>query len=125
MPMPFNAIQIKPIKSESDYDWALTRLNDIFDAPADSPEGDEAEVLTVLIEKYEEQHHPIGLPDPIAAIRIRMKELGLQQKDLADAFGGANRVSEVLNGKRSLTVNMIRELHTLLQLPYEVLLQDS
>ena len=125
MPMPFNAIQIKPIKSAADYDWALNRLNDIFDAPADSPEGDEAEVLTVLIEKYEEQHHPIGLPDPIAAIRIRMKELGLQQKDLADAFGGANRVSEVLNGKRSLTVNMIRELHTLLQLPYEVLLQDS
>jgi HTH-type transcriptional regulator/antitoxin HigA len=117
-------MDIKAIKSEKDYDQALTRLDTIFHAEVDTPEGDEAEVLSILIEKYEDQHYPIGMPDPIEAIKFRMEQMGMKQKDLAEVVGFTSRVSEILNRKRKLTLNMIRKLSSTLQIPTEVLVQD-
>lgn len=117
-------MEIKPIKSEADYRQALDKLEIIFDAPVDSKEGDEAEILSMLIENYENQHYPIESPDPIEAIKIRMEELSLRQKDLVGVIGGKSGVSEILNRKRKLTVDMIRELERLLQIPASVLVQD-
>jgi len=117
-------MNIKAIKSEEDYDRALARLETIFHAEMDTPEGDEAEVLSILIEKYEDQHYPIGMPDPIEAIKFRMEQMGMKQKDLAEVVGFTSRVSEILNKKRKLTLNMIRKLSATLQIPTEVLVQD-
>lgn len=117
-------MNIKPIKSEQDYERALARLETIFDAPADTPEGDEAEILTLLIENYENQHYPIEAPDPIEAIKIRLEEMNLRQSDLVGVIGGKSRVSEVLNRKRKLSVDMIRRLSVKLQLPAALLVQD-
>ncbi len=117
-------MEIKAIKTEQDYNQALERLNEIFHAEIDTPEGDEAEVLSILIEKYEDEHYPIGMPDPIEAIKFRMEQMGMNQKDLADIFGFTSRVSEILNRKRKLTLNMIRKLHTKLHIPTEVLVQE-
>ncbi len=117
-------MNIKLIKSEQDYDRALTRLEAIFDAPADTPEGEEAEILALLIEHYEDQHYPIESPDPIEAIKIRLEEMDLRQSDLVGIIGGKSRVSEVLNRKRKLTVDMIRKLSIKLKLPAALLVQD-
>jgi len=115
---------MKAIKFESDYNKALERLNEIFFAPDGTPESDEAEVLAILIEAYEEQHHQIDAPDPITAIKIRMAEKNLRQKDLVGLLGSKSRVSEVLNRKKRLTVEMIRRLNTLLDLPADILVQE-
>lgn len=117
-------MEIKAIKSQKDYDKALDRLKLLFQADADTPDGDEAEVLSILIEKYEEEHYPIGMPDPIEAIKFRMEQMGMNQKDLAEVVGFTSRVSEILNRKRKLTLNMIRKLSATLQIPTEVLVQD-
>lgn len=117
-------MDIKAIKSEKDYDQALKRLDTIFHAEVDTPEGDEAEILSILIEKYEDEHYPIGMPDPIEAIKFRMEQMGMKQKDLAEVVGFTSRVSEILNKKRKLTLNMIRKLSSTLQIPTEVLVQD-
>lgn len=117
-------MNIKPIKSEQDYDQALERLNEIFFAPENTPKSDELEVLAVLIEAYEAKYHPIKAPDPIEAIRIRMEEMNFQQKDLVGIIGGKSRVSEVLNRKKRLTVEMIRSLTKLLNLPAELLVSE-
>src|SRR5680860_539543 len=117
-------MDIKAIKSEEDYDRALARLETIFHAEMDTPEGDEAEVLSILIEKYEDEHYPIGMPDPIEAIKFRMEQMGMKQKDLAEVVGFTSRVSEILNKKRKLTLNMIRKLSATLHIPTEVLVQD-
>lgn len=117
-------MHIKPIKSEADYEAALARLDAIFDAPADSPDGDEAEILVMLIENYEQQHHFIEAPDPIEAIKIRLEEMNLRQADLVGIIGGKSRVSEVLNRKRKLTVEMIRRLVEKLNLPVSLLVKD-
>ena len=114
-------MELKPIKTEKDYQNALDRLEVIFDAPADSREGDEAEILSMMIENFENEHYPIASPDPIEAIKIRMEELNLRQKDLVGVIGGKSRVSEVLNRKKKLTVDMIRELERLLQISASVL----
>ena len=114
-------MKLRPIKTDADYHQALDRLEDIFDAPVETPEGEEAEVLSLLIENYEEIHYPIEAPDPIEAIKIRMEELDLKQKDLVGIIGGKGRVSEVLNKKKKLTVDMIRELETALGLSASVL----
>jgi HTH-type transcriptional regulator/antitoxin HigA len=114
-------MDIKPIKTEKDYVKALKRLDVIFDASPNTEEGDEAEILVLLIEDYESKHYPISAPDPIEAIKIRMEELNLKQKDLVIAIGGKSRVSEVLNKKKSLTVAMIRELEKLLHIPASIL----
>lgn len=114
-------MNIKPIKTDKDYQQALTRLEQIFDAPADTVEGDEAEILSLLIEHYENKYYPIELPDPIAAIKIRMEEMNLKQKDLVGIIGGKSRVSEILNKKKRLTVDMIRELEKTLHISASVL----
>jgi HTH-type transcriptional regulator / antitoxin HigA len=114
---------IKPIRNAKDYQVALARLEVIFDAKKGSKEGDELEVLSILVDNYENEHFPIGMPDPIEAIKYRMEQLGMQQKDLAQAMGFKSRVSEVLNRKRKLTLEMIRKLHEVLKIPTEVLVQ--
>jgi HTH-type transcriptional regulator/antitoxin HigA len=117
-------MKLKPIKSEKDYRNALVRLDVIFDAPIDSKEGDEAEILSLLIENYENEHYPIEAPDPIEAIKIRMEELNMRQKDLVGIIGGKSRVSEILNRKKKLTVDMIRELERILQISASVLVNN-
>ena len=115
---------IKPIKSEADYRDALKRLEIIFDAAIGTPESDEADVLGLIIDEYEKKHYPIDAPDPIEAIKIRMEEMQLKQVDLVDEIGGKSRVSEVLNRKRKLTVDMIRNLTRRLNLSPGLLIND-
>lgn len=117
-------MNIRPIKNESDYRNALKRLEVIFDAPAGSLESDEADVLGLLIDDYENKHYPIEAPDPIEAIKIRMKEMHLKQVDLVNEIGGKSRVSEILNRKRKLTIEMIRNLNKRLNLSPELLISD-
>jgi HTH-type transcriptional regulator / antitoxin HigA len=117
-------MEIRVIKTEMDYQQALKRLEVIFDAPIDSPEGDEAEIISLLIEKYEEEHYPIDSPDPIEAIKFRMEQMGLSKSDLADIIGYKSRVSEIFSRKRKLTLEMIRQLHHKLKIPYESLIVD-
>jgi len=116
-------MNIKPIKTEQDYNQALKRLEIIFDAQKDSPEGDELEVLGILINQYENEHFPIGLPDPIEAIKFRMEQMGYTQNDLANIVGLKSRASEILNRKRKLSLEMIRQIHKKLHIPTDVLIQ--
>lgn len=115
---------LKPIRNEKDYNRALKRLEKVFDAKKGSAEGDELEILSILIDKYENEHFPIGMPDPIEAIKFRMEQMDMKQKDLAQVIGFNSRVSEVLNRKRKLTLNMIRKLSEALRIPTEVLVQE-
>ena len=117
-------MNIKPIRNEKDYQNALNRLEEIFDAKRGTEEGDELEILSILIDNYENEHFPIDMPDPIEAIKFRMEQMGMKQKDLAEVFGFKSRVSEILNKKRKLTLEMVRNLHTKLHIPTEVLIQD-
>jgi len=117
-------MQIKPIKTQTDYLEALKRLDKIFDSLVGTPESDEADVLGVLIDEYEKKHYPIEAPDPIEAIKIRMEELKLKQIDLINEMGGKSRVSEVLNRKRKLTIEMIRKLTNKLNLSADILIND-
>lgn len=117
-------MKIKPIKTEQDYEKALERLELIFDASPNSNEGDEAEILSMLIDNYENQHYPIEAPNPIEAIKIRMEEMNLKQKDLVGVIGGKSRVSEILNKKKKLTVDMIRELERTLHISASVLVNN-
>lgn len=117
-------MNIRPIKTEADYENALLRMEQIFDAPIDSPEGDEAEVLSLLIDNYENQYFAIDAPDPVEAIKIRMEELNLKQKDLIGIIGGKSRVSEILNKKKRLTVEMIRKLAVRLNLSASILVES-
>jgi len=117
-------MNIKPIRTKKDYQVALARLESIFDAKPGSKEGDELEVLGILIEKYEDDHFPIALPDPIEAIKFRMEQMGYNQNDLAKVVGLKSRASEILNKRRKLTLEMIRLLHTALNIPTEVLVQS-
>ncbi len=119
-----NSIVIKPIKTEADYDAALEQISSLMDAEAGTDEADELEVLATLVECYEAEHYPINLPDPIAAIRFRMEQSELSQRDLIPYIGSRSKVSEVLSGKRSLTLQMIRSLHQNLGIPAEVLLKE-
>jgi HTH-type transcriptional regulator/antitoxin HigA len=121
--LKFNTMNIQPIKTEKDYQKALKRLEQIFDAKIGTKEGDELEILSILIEKYEDIHFPIDLPDPIEAIKFRMEQMGLKQNDLVEAIGFKSRVSEVLNRKRKLSLEMIRKLSDFLSIPTNVLIQ--
>ena len=116
-------MNIHPIKTEIDYENALERLEKIFDAKQGTKEGDELEILSILIEKYEDKNFPIDLPDPIEAIKFRMEQLGLKQNDLTEVIGFKSRVSEILNKKRKLTLEMIRKLNKYLSIPTNVLIQ--
>jgi HTH-type transcriptional regulator / antitoxin HigA len=117
-------MNIQPIKSELDYKKALKRLEVIFDAIIGTPESDEADLLGLMVDEYEKKHYPIDAPDPIEAIKIRMEEMQLKQIDLVNEIGGKSRVSEVLNRKRKLTVDMIRKLTTKLSLSPKLLISD-
>jgi len=117
-------MNIKPVKTEADYRDALKRLEIIFDAAIGTPESDEADVLGLMIDEYEKKHYLIEAPDPIEAIKIRMEEMQLKQVDLVDAIGGKSRVSEVLNRKRKLTIDMIRNLTKRLNLSPGLLIKD-
>lgn len=114
---------IKPIKTPNDYQDALKRLESIFDAQPNTKEGDELEVLGVLIDNYEKINYPVELPDPIEAIKFRMEQLNYTNHDLAQIIGLKSRVSEILNKKRKLSINMIRKLHDALRIPTDVLVQ--
>jgi HTH-type transcriptional regulator/antitoxin HigA len=117
-------MNITPIKNEKDYLKALERLELVFDAKKGTKKGDELEILSILIDKYENETFPIGFPDPIEAIKFRMEQMGMKQKDLAEVVGFKSRVSEILNKKRKLTLEMIRNLNLKLHIPTEVLIQD-
>jgi len=117
-------MNIQPIKSELDYQQALKRLEVVFDALIGTPESDEADLLGFIIDDYEKKHYPIEAPDPIEAIKIRMEEMQLKQIDLINEIGGKSRVSEILNRKRKLTVDMIRKLTARLNLSPGLLIRD-
>ena len=116
-------MNINLIKTENDYNQALKRLEIIFDAKKGTSEGDELEVLGMLIDQYENDHFPIDLPDPIEAIKFRMEQMGYTQNDLANIVGFKSRASEILNRKRKLSLEMIRQIHISLKIPTDVLIQ--
>jgi len=116
-------MNLKPIRTRKDYQQALGRLEVIFDAKMGTDEGDELEILGILIEQYENEHFPIDLPDPIEAIKFRMEQMGYTQTDLARVVGLKSRASEILNRKRKLSLDMIRQLHEKLNIPTDVLIQ--
>ena len=117
-------MNIRPIKNEQDYANALSRIESLMSAKPNTPEMDELEVLTTLVEAYEEKFYNIDAPDPIEAIKFRMEQEGLKQKDLVAIVGSKSRVSEILNKKRKLTIEMIRNLHKQLHIPIESLFLD-
>jgi HTH-type transcriptional regulator/antitoxin HigA len=116
-------MNINLIKTENDYNRALERVELIFDAKRGTQEGDELELLGILIDQYENEKFPIDLPDPIEAIKFRMEQMGYTQNDLAKILGFKSRASEILNRKRKLSLEMIRQLHTTLNIPTDVLIQ--
>jgi len=115
---------IRPIRTEADYELALSRVESLMDAKPNSDEFDELEVLATLVDNYEAKHYAINTPDPIEAIKFRMEQEGLIQNDLVALFGNKSRVSEILNRKRKLTLEMIRNLNTHLNIPFENLLGE-
>ena len=117
-------MNIKPIKTEQDYTNTLSQIESLMDAKPNTLQMDELEVLTTLVEAYEEQHYMMESPDPIEAIKFRMEQEGLKQKDLITIVGSKSRVSEILNKKRKLTIEMIRNLHNQLHIPIESLFLD-
>ena len=118
------ASNILHIKTEQDYDATLLKIESLMSAKADTKEMDELEVLTTLVEAYEDKFYKIDVPNPIEAIRFRMEQESLKQKDLVAIIGSKSRVSEVLNKKRKLTIEMIRNLHKQLKIPVESLFLD-
>ena len=116
-------MEIKPIRTRRDYKAALAEIERVFEAKPGTPDGDRLEILTTLVEAYEERHHPIPPPDPVDAILYFMENRGLSRKDLEPYLGSRAKVSEVLNRKRPLSIDMIRRLHTGLGIPAEVLIR--
>jgi HTH-type transcriptional regulator/antitoxin HigA len=121
-------MDIRPIKSEADYRWALGRIDVLIAGDREpeegTPEADELEVLVTLVQVYEAKHYPIGSPDPITAIKFRMDQGDLTRKDLEPALGSESRVSEILNKRRPLTLAMIRRLHEMFDIPLESLVTE-
>jgi len=118
-------MNLKPIRSEEELNIAFARVEELWGAAAGSQEADELEVLSILIEKYEDEYYPIAPSDPVEAIKFRMEQQGLSPRDLEVFIGTSGRVSEVLNHKRSLSLAMIKRLHNGLKIPYESLLSDA
>ncbi len=118
-------MDIKPIKTKADYQAALKDIESLMSARINTPEGERLDVLVTLVEAYERKHFPMELPDPVEAIKFRMESLGLKPKDLQPMIGGLNRVYEVLNYTRPLTLSMIRRLHEGLGIPAECLIRAS
>lgn len=117
-------MQIKPIKTEADNRAALARIEQLWDAEVNTPEGDELEVLATLVEAFEEAHYPIDAPDPIEAIRFRMEQQGLEDKDLVPFLGQRSRVTEIMNRQRRLSISMIRKLNEGLRIPLDCLVKE-
>jgi HTH-type transcriptional regulator / antitoxin HigA len=115
--------ELKPIRSEADYDEALAEVERLWGAKLGTPEGDRLDILATLIEAYDDKHYRMNPPDPIEAIKYRMEQQGLTRKDLEPMIGTRTRVAEVLNGKRNLSITMIRNLHAKLGISAEVLIQ--
>jgi HTH-type transcriptional regulator / antitoxin HigA len=118
-------MNIKPIRTEEDYEAACTRIDEIFQAEPGSKEEEELDILATLVDAYEEKHFPMGKPHPIEAIKIQMEGLGISRKDLMEHLGkSSGRISDMLNGRRALTLNDLRKLSKLLHIPMEVLSQE-
>ncbi|MCW5877910.1 MAG: hypothetical protein KIS80_03455 [Anaerolineales bacterium] len=117
-------MEIRPIRTEEDYQAALQEIDRVFEARPNTPEADRLDVLVTLVEKYEQEHYPIEAPDPIAALEYFMESRGLSRADLEEYIGGSGRISEVLNYKRPLSLKMIRKLHYKLGIPAEALLKE-
>lgn len=117
-------MDIKPVKTKKDHANALKRIEQLMTAKANSPEGDELDILVTLVEAFEAKHYVVDAPDPIVAIQHRMEALGMERKDLELLLGSKSRVSEILNRKRKLTMDMVRTLHAKMNLPAEALIQD-
>ena len=115
---------IKPIHTEKDYNQALTRIDEIFDAKPGTIHADELEILSLLVDNYEEEHFPIDLPDPIEVLRFKMDQLGLKQKDLVKTIGFKGRVSDILSKKRKLSLPMIRRISSKLSIPASLLVKE-
>lgn len=120
----YKTMNLKPIRNNKDLEKAFERLELIFDAKYGSAEGDELEILSLLIENYENKHYPVGNPDPIEAIKFKMDQMGMKQKDLGKIIGFAGRASEILNKKRKLTLKMIRNINQEMNIPTDVLVRD-
>ncbi|MBK6729266.1 MAG: transcriptional regulator [Xanthomonadales bacterium] len=118
-------MNIKPIRNKTDYKRAMIRIDELWGARIGSPDGDELEVLAVLVERYEAQHQPMPPSHPIEAIKFRMEQLGLTARQLEPYIGPSGRVSEVLSGKRHLSLTMVKRLHEGLRIPYESLLSNT
>ena len=115
-------MNIKPIKNEADYKNALKRVDELWEARPKTEEGNELEILAILIENHEKDRYKISPPSPIEAIKFRMEQLGLKKTDLAEYLGGRNRSTEILKKKRNLSIRMMRSLHQRLKIPAESLL---
>ena len=115
-------MDIRPIKTEQDYNSSIKRIEELWSSKKDTPEGDELDLLVTLVESYEMKHYPIPPPDPIDAIKFRMEQMGMNKADMVKYLGSQSRVSEVLNRKRSLTLKMVRSLYKGLKIPAEILL---
>jgi HTH-type transcriptional regulator/antitoxin HigA len=116
-------LDIRPIKTEADYAAALQEIERMFDAAPNTPDGDRLEVWTTLLEAYEDEHYSIPAPDPIEALRYFMDSRGLSTRDLQPYLGGRGQVGDVLNRRRRLSLSMIRNLHTGLGIPADILIQ--
>lgn len=119
------ATDLKPIRTETDYEVALAEVERLWGAKSGTPDGDRLDVLATLIEVYEAKHYPMDPPDPIEAIKFRMEQQGLSRKDLEPIFGTRNRTSEILNRRRGLSIEMIRQLHDRLGISADVLIRPS
>lgn len=117
-------MDITPIKTDADYRASLAEIEALMNAEPDTPDGDRLDVVATLVEAYEARHFPIDAPDPIAAIKFRMEQMGLTRKDLEPMLGTRGRVSEVLSGRRRLSLSMIRRLNAELNIPAEVLIKE-
>ena len=115
-------MNIKPIRNDADLRATLARLDTLWGAAQDTAEGDELDVLVLLVEKFEDEHYPIGPSDPVKAIKFHMEQQGLTPRDLEPFIGSSGRVSEVLNRKRRLSLGMVKRLHEGLNIPYESLM---
>ena len=115
-------MEIRPIKTEQDYNISICRIEDLWGSKKDTLQGDELDLLLTLVESYEIKHFPIAPPDPVDAIKFRMEQMGLTKADLVQYLGSQSRVSEILNGKRKLTLGMIKSLYKGLRIPAEILL---
>lgn len=116
---------VRPIRTEKDYELAVNEVERLWGAKSGTPEGDRLDVLATLIESYEDEHYPMDPPDPIEAIKFRMEQRGLTRKDLEPLIGTRTRVAEVLNRRRGLSIEMIRRLHKALGISAEILIRPS